>query len=282
MGLQLLGIYSDRFKNTMRKIIFAIFLGIAILFWITPKTVSAQGCACDLEWVDKTGYNADGSTFTYFTWWCPQSCGNLNTNCAAGYYGCQDASGNASCCENGGPSCFLAGIKIQSPEGDINIEDVKIGDVVYTFANDLISKSTVVNTLQSNRDFYYELEAGNYKVSVAAEHRFYVGNGNFTEVQYLKIGDIVYVMEGMKLSKKKVTSNTKITKSADVYNLSIDKTHTYFANDFAVHNIKCMCPGTYEACSGNPEVCQDKCLPRTDPNDCSTSYDPNPHRPPRF
>jgi len=249
----------------MRKIIFAIFLGIAVLFWITPKPVSAQGCSCDLEWVERTERNADYSTFTYYTWWCPASCGNLNISCEAGYYGCQDASGNASCCQNGGPSCFLAGTEIKTEQGNKKIEDIKIGDSVTSFEGDKIVESKVSQIYERQRDYYYSLTAGNYKVEASAEHPFYIGNDEFREISKLKAGDTVFVTEKDKLTPKIISSNIKIDKSAAVYNLSVDNTQTFFANSFAVHNLKCSCGlDPHQSCTGNPEVCRDQCMDNSD------------------
>jgi len=63
-----------------------------------------------------------------------------------------------------------------------------------------------------------------------------VGNNEFKEVKDLKAGDDVYVIENGSLKKKTVTSNTRINEPTEAYNLSVDNTNTFFANDFAVHN----------------------------------------------
>jgi len=46
----------------------------------------------------------------------------------------------------------------------------------------------------------------------------------------------VYVIENGSLKKKTVTSNTRINEPTEAYNLSVDNTNTFFADDFAVHN----------------------------------------------
>jgi hypothetical protein len=150
-----------------------------------------------------------------------------------------DCGNNPGVCGTPQPSavCFLPGTKVDTPDGEKNIETIQVGDVVTSFDNDQVGKNDVSNIYKSQRDFYYDLKAGDYAVKVTAEHPFYVGNGKFVEVQYLKSGDTVYILKADKtLEKKLITSNIKVNEKTDVYNMTVDKTHTYFANSFAVHN----------------------------------------------
>lgn len=150
-----------------------------------------------------------------------------------------DCGNNPGVCGTPQPSavCFLPGTKVDTPDGEKNIETIEVGDTVTSFDNDRVGNNDVSNIYKSQRDFYFDLRAGDYQVKVTAEHPFYVGNGKFVEVQYLKPGDEVYVLkEDKTLEKKWITSNVKVNEKTDVYNMTVDKTHTYFANSFAVHN----------------------------------------------
>ena len=82
-------------------------------------------------------------------------------------------------CGGGGPECFLAGTKIDTPFGQRNIEDLKQGDAVYSF--DKESKKVVLNTVEepfvSTRSGYYLIKTvSGREIRVTAEHPFYVGN----------------------------------------------------------------------------------------------------------
>ena len=141
------------------------------------------------------------------------------------------------------PGCFLPGTVVMSSSGGgKKIEDVRVGDRVDSFADNALRQSVVSKIYEVKRDYYYSLVAGDYQVKVTAEHPFFVGNNKFKEVKDLKAGDDVYVMESKSLVKKPVTSNTRINEKTDAYNLSVDNTQTFFANDFAVHN-KGTCTG---------------------------------------
>ncbi len=55
-------------------------------------------------------------------------------------------------------------------------------------------------------------------------------------VKDLSIGDALYIKNGKTLDTTQLVSIKKIFEPQIVYNLSVNNTHTYFANDFAVHN----------------------------------------------
>src|SRR3989344_9002388 len=152
-----------------------------------------------------------------------------------------------------GPSSFMAGTIVSTPEGGKKIEDLKVGDRVISFTENTIVESIVSKTHKVRRDYYFDLVAGDYRVKVTAKHPFYIGNDEFKTAEELEAGDNVYVLEKKSLVKKKVTSKTSIEKEADVYNLTVDGTNTYFAGGFAVHNkgVECNnrtrdCPAGYK------------------------------------
>ena len=134
------------------------------------------------------------------------------------------------------PGCFLPGTIVNGSSGGKNIEEVRVGDSVDSFADNALTQSAVSQIYKVTREYYYSLVAGDYQVKVTAEHPFFVGNNEFKEVKDLKAGDDVYVIENGSLKKKTVTSNTRINEPTEAYNLSVDNTNTFFANDFAVHN----------------------------------------------
>jgi len=134
------------------------------------------------------------------------------------------------------PGCFLPGTIVNGSGGGKKIEEVRVGDRVDSFADNALTESAVSQIYKVTREYYYSLVAGDYQVKVTAEHPFFVGNNEFKEVKDLKAGDDVYVIENGSLKKKTVTSNTRINEPTEAYNLSVDNTNTFFANDFAVHN----------------------------------------------
>lgn len=130
--------------------------------------------------------------------------------------------------------CFIAGTKIKTATGEINIESITKDQYVLGFdANQTIQNSKVIAVNSREVDDIVLVTTDSGSVTTTPEHPFYIGNGKFKEIKDINIGDYLYdstFTPHQLLSK--VTTHQKTT----VYNLAVDKTHTFFANDFAVHN----------------------------------------------
>lgn len=194
-----------------------------------PISCTADSKTCD-NGVCKFTWNCT-NTCPAWTAWSPDPCttGSDQTRFCVEYEGVYQI-------QRCGASSFMAGTIVSTPLGGKKIEDLKVGDRVISFADDALLESVVSKTHKVRRDYYFDLVAGDYKVKVTAKHPFYIGNNEFKTAEELKAGDNVYVMEKKSLVKKRVTSKTKVNQKADVYNLTVDGTNTYFAAGFAVHN----------------------------------------------
>lgn len=148
------------------------------------------------------------------------------------------------------PACFLPGTEIGTKSGVTVIEKVEVGDWVKSFEGGKIVESQVSSVFERERDFYYALKAGKYEVKASAEHPFLMWDNSYKEIQYLVPGDKVFVEEDGEMVIKSVIFNKRIEEKTKVYNLSVDNTHTYFANGFAVHN-----KGGGGACPWTPVDC---------------------------
>jgi hypothetical protein len=133
-------------------------------------------------------------------------------------------------------SCFLPGTMVQAPDGGKPIEQIKEGDIVYSFSeNGAVSASRVSAIYVSQRDSYYRILAGGAEVNATAEHPF-LTPGGYMAVSQLAAGDILLVYKDGSLSEEQITSISQVFAPATVYNLQVDGDHTFFANGFAVHN----------------------------------------------
>ncbi len=70
-----------------------------------------------------------------------------------------------------------------------------MGDGVTSYGGDKIINSSVSEIFKIQRDYYFEVVAGEYGMSVTAEHPFYTGDGKYEETQNLKVGDTLYVKQ---------------------------------------------------------------------------------------
>lgn len=144
--------------------------------------------------------------------------------------------GGTITCSGSTPYCFLPGTLVQTPHGRMPIEEIKIGDAVYSFSeNGTVSVSEVTAKYVAERDSYYIIAAGEYEVNATAEHPFHTPNG-YKEASSLAAGDAVFIYQNGSLSEKTITLVLRVNASVTVYNLQVDGEHTFFANGFAVHN----------------------------------------------
>ncbi len=138
-----------------------------------------------------------------------------------------------SSAEKGG--CFLPDTQILMADGSFKlIKDIKVGDKVLTKVNDISNKliKTNVSAVHQVKESGYLIINGNFKVT--ADHILFINN-KWTMAGLAKIGDNLLDKNGQNIKINSLEySNLKTT----VYNLTTDKYHTFFANNFYVHNQK--------------------------------------------
>ncbi|HUT21862.1 MAG TPA: polymorphic toxin-type HINT domain-containing protein [Candidatus Bipolaricaulota bacterium] len=134
-----------------------------------------------------------------------------------------------------GGGCFAAGTKITMADGSKkNIEDVKEGDEILTFENERAIKTVsakVVETFEHTVSGYLLI---NDSLRVTPEHRMFINSG-WQMIGEAKVNDMLMDESGQLVRIEKIAYEREIVK---VYNLHIEKYHTFFANGIYVHNEK--------------------------------------------
>lgn len=169
---------------------------------------------------------------------------------------------------------FVAGTHINTPNGPRPIETIKKGDLVYSFEPKTgeIVQAYVEKTITHLSDHYYEMKLHDgTELKVTKRHPIYVGATyespfvdaltkqpqykGFEAVSHLNVGDTVFVADTIltknaSMKPTSVASLTLFSSSVRVYNLQTSGSHTYFAENIAVHNkitpdpLTCVPPGT--------------------------------------
>lgn len=136
--------------------------------------------------------------------------------------------------------CFVAGTQVQTVNGLVNIEDIKLGDMVYSI--DLTTDTKVVNPVtwvQGTRyiDATYTIYAGDEKVVTTYEHPFYVIGKEWVAAEDLVKGDKIKTVDGEVAITDIVY--TQLDAPVQVYNFTVDGTHNYLISEtgLLVHNI---------------------------------------------
>lgn len=136
--------------------------------------------------------------------------------------------------------CFVAGTKVSTPNGLINIEDLKAGDLVYTYneQNGKIEEKPIEKTFvnPSKETATITFENGE-TIENTRPHPYYVVGKGWTETKDLKLGDEILTQSGETEKIVNIETNIK-PKEILVYNLSIQDNRNYFVGNtkLLVHN----------------------------------------------
>lgn len=136
--------------------------------------------------------------------------------------------------------CFVAGTKVKTENGFKNIEDIKIGEKVYSFNldNNEIELKEVLELIHSSAKDTYKLTIGGKTVEMTSKHQVYIVDKGWTRAYNIKIGDMMLSASG---DKVKITNieHIKYDEPIDTYNLTVEGNSNYFVTDIQVlvHNM---------------------------------------------
>ena len=139
--------------------------------------------------------------------------------------------------------CFVAGTKVKTETGFKNIEDIKVGEKVYSYnldTNELELKE-VTHLIRSTTIDTYKMTIGNKTVEMSPKHELYIIDKGWVRAYDVKEGDLMLSMDKEKI---KITNieYIKYDKPIQTYNLTIEGNSNYFVTDIQVlvHNAPSM------------------------------------------
>ena len=135
--------------------------------------------------------------------------------------------------------CFVKGTKVKTETGFKNIEDIKIGDKVYSYNldNNSLELKKVLNTIKSNTIDTYKATIGGKTVEMSPKHQLYIIDKGWVRAYDLNVNDKLLDVNGKQVSISKI-EYIKYDSPIDTYNLTIEGNHNYFVTDIQVlvHN----------------------------------------------
>lgn len=131
-----------------------------------------------------------------------------------------------------GGGCFVAGTKVLTPAGGQDIEKLRIGDEVLTWNGDPSGELVEAKIKKVSSHLISGYFVINGKLKITANHRLLV-NGIWKHAGEIEIGDTLLNKQGI---QEKVISLKFVPEWKIVYNIELDKYHTYFADNIYVHN----------------------------------------------
>ena len=136
--------------------------------------------------------------------------------------------------------CFVAGTKILTEHGKKNIEDVKVGDKVWSWNENTKKQELkpVVQLFRNNkRDMVY-ITVGGEKITTTTEHPFYVKGKGWVRAKNLLDTDILVCYND---NEQKIGSvQIEYAENAvQTYNFEVEGNHNYYVGDRSVlaHNV---------------------------------------------
>ena len=137
------------------------------------------------------------------------------------------------------PACLSPDTLIATENGDKAIKDLEIGDLIYSYnfasgKKELKQVGNVASTpIAYAGNKYYRIYFGDSDVRATYDHLFYA-NDNFVPAESLKVGDILLDINGQQQLITKIDIEENYTDN--VWELSVNDNHNFFANDALVHN----------------------------------------------
>jgi len=134
--------------------------------------------------------------------------------------------------------CFIAGTVVYTKTGFISIENLAVGDSVYSYniESGRVELSKIVNVLSRETQGIYKISAGNEVINVTTEHPFYVIGKGWKKAKDLQVHDNLKSLDGK--TQIKVLKINQVNQTVLVYNVEVDFNHNYFItrSTILVHN----------------------------------------------
>lgn len=134
--------------------------------------------------------------------------------------------------------CFVAGTKVQTPDGEKNIEDIKAGDLVYAFDEETseVVVREVTDTYHNWTNNLVDIVVDGETISSTPSHKFWLSElQKWVASEKIKEGTKLLREDGSISVVQSVSSRKGLT---DVYNLEVAEEHNYFVGEvgYLVHN----------------------------------------------
>lgn len=137
-----------------------------------------------------------------------------------------------------GEPCFVEGTKVLTPNGLVNIEDIKAGDEVISYNFNTLQNETkkVTETYTHTESVIYTIEANEEKIQSTGDHPYYVIDKLAVEAKNLSATDDLMNVAGQKVDINSVSY--EIADLVNVYEIAVEDTHTYYVgnNSILVYN----------------------------------------------
>ncbi|KUO16635.1 polymorphic toxin type 27 domain-containing protein [Streptomyces dysideae] len=135
--------------------------------------------------------------------------------------------------------CFPAGTKVATADGPKRIEDIEVGDRVWSLDQATGKKSLqpVLKLFHRTVDGLIRVRTADGSVEATDTHRFWVVEQGWVEARELRAGDTFQTQDG---GTERVLGTSVVKGTVKVFNFEVEKTNTYYvyagSKPVLVHN----------------------------------------------
>ena len=138
-----------------------------------------------------------------------------------------------------GGLCFVAGTSVLTQDGEVAIESIRTGDMVWAWdeTTDTVVLKEVVETYVNKTEELVHVFVNGEEIVATPGHPFYSPVKGWTEAIHLRAGDVLILVNGEHVIIEKVQHEI-LELPVTVYNFQVEDYHTYFVGDagILVHN----------------------------------------------
>lgn len=136
--------------------------------------------------------------------------------------------------------CFVAGTMVLSSIGYVAIEEIEVGDKVWSANTETGEKTLkeVVQTFVNETKELVHVYVNDEEIITTPEHPFYIENEGWVGAIDLQVGDILVLQNG-ECAVVEMTWYEILESPVTVYNFEVEEFHTYYVSNSAVlvHNV---------------------------------------------
>ncbi|GAB2478465.1 hypothetical protein GCM10027063_19910 [Promicromonospora xylanilytica] len=135
-------------------------------------------------------------------------------------------------CRLGFSTCFVAGTPVLTADGTKPIEDIVVGDKVWTrnLATGLDELQLVAETFVHQTVTLHHLTINGATVSTTAEHPFMVEGRGWQMAGNLRPGDVLITPDGTTILESVEVEERDLADIENVYNFHVENNHNYYVH----------------------------------------------------
>ena len=145
--------------------------------------------------------------------------------------------------------CFVAGTAVLTKFGNKSIEEIRVGDYVWSQNTGTGDKELkrVLHTFERESDELVYLQISGETIITTPEHPFYVPTKGWSKAISLRAGDILITVNGQ-IAIVESVQHEILENPVKVYNFEVEDFHTYYISSLSVlvHNVCNGSTGSYE------------------------------------